>query len=127
MSDSAGMHHGCPDIVNELFLNELLTIIDAVENFSSSQRSGRMLANNPKALLYFSRRGIFEPEQMRGFQFLAQSRSFDWCQAMMRIVQKVQMRPEFFSQSHKKLRNEIQIMFRRPLVLRRRIFFGGFI
>lgn len=57
--DSARVHDGGADIVDQLFLDQLLAIVDAVEHFTDRERRGGVLADDPEALLQFGRRRIF--------------------------------------------------------------------
>src|SRR5215831_3183248 len=74
MSDSTGMHHGGPDVVNELLPDQLLAIENRIEDFAHSQRSRGVAAYQPESLLQLCGRGIFQPEEMIGFQSLTQPR-----------------------------------------------------
>ena len=48
MSDAAGMHHGRADVVDQLLLDQLLAVPDAVEHFADRQRRRRVLADQPE-------------------------------------------------------------------------------
>ena len=69
--DSAGVNHGCADIVDQLFLNQRLAIVDGVEHFADRQGRGGVLTDDAKTFLQFCGDGIFKPEQVGRFQFLA--------------------------------------------------------
>jgi hypothetical protein len=121
------MHDGCADIVDQLFLDELLAIINTIENFSDGQGSCGVLADDSKAFLEFGGRGIFQPKKVKRLQILAQPCGFDWCQTMVDVVEKMQIRAKLFAQAREKLRSEIQIAFGGPLIFRGRIFFRGLV
>src|ERR1700730_14257075 len=40
MGNSAGVHYGGADVIDELLLNELLAIVDGVEDFADGKRRG---------------------------------------------------------------------------------------
>src|SRR5258708_36656719 len=64
MGNSACVHYGGADVIDELLLNELLAIVDGVEDFADGERRGGVAANQAKTFLQLGRRGIFEPEEM---------------------------------------------------------------
>ena len=92
------MHNGSPDVVNELFLDELLAIVNGIEHFTNGQRCSGVLTNEAKAFLQLRRNWIFEPEQMKRFEAFSGSRRLDGREAMVCIVQQMNIRPEFFAQ-----------------------------
>ena len=103
------MHHGGPDVINELFLDELLAIINGIEDFTDGQRCRGVLPDEAEAFLHLRRNRIFEPEQMKRFEALPQARRFNRRKAMMRIVQQVKIRAEFLAQPFKQPGREIQV------------------
>src|SRR5207342_898211 len=64
MTDATGPDHRRADVVDELFLNQEMAILNDIEDFAHGQRRRRVLANQAETLLYFGGDGIFEPEQM---------------------------------------------------------------
>src|SRR5260370_31577581 len=103
------MHHGCTNVVDKLFLNQLLAIINAVENLSDRQWSCRVLADNTETFLEFGGRRVFQPKEMRWFKLLAHASRFNPRQPMVRIMQKMQFRPKLLAQARKKLPSQIQV------------------
>ena len=86
-----------------------------------------MFANKAKTFLQLGRCGIFQPPQLKRLKLFPQTAGFDRGEAMVGIVQHVNFWPEFFPQAREKLRHKAQVMFGRPLVLQRRLFFRGFV
>src|SRR5450755_1812440 len=74
----AGMNHRRADVIDELFLNQLLAIKNGIKNFPYGQGGSGVAANEPKAFLQFSGRGVLKPKKMKWFKTLSQSRGFDW-------------------------------------------------
>jgi hypothetical protein len=62
LRDAPAMNHGRPDVIDQLFLDQLLAIINAVKHFADRQRCGGVLSDNPKALLQFGGNGILQPK-----------------------------------------------------------------
>ena len=77
--NSAGMHNRGPDVINELFLDELLTIVDRVEDLADRDRRSGVPADEAQTLLQFGGNGIFKPEQVKRFEAFSQARCLDWC------------------------------------------------
>src|SRR6266567_4043334 len=101
MRDSSGMHHGRPDVIDQLFLDEPLAIINGIEDFTHRQRRGGVLADQTETFLQLRRNRVFEPEQMIRFEVLSEACRFDGREPVMRIMQQVQIRSEFFAQTFK--------------------------
>ena len=57
-----------------------------------------MLTDEAKAFLQLRRNWIFEPKQMKRFEAPSEARCFDWGEPVMRVVQQMKIRPEFFAQ-----------------------------
>ena len=64
---------------------------------------------------------------MRGFEVFAEAGGLNGCEAVVNVVEEMQIGPEFLSQASEKMGHEIQIMFGRPAIFRRRIGFGRFV
>ena len=71
MGNSAGVYDGGADVIDELLLNELLTIKNRVENFANGERRGSVPANQTKTFLQLGGDGIFEPEEMVRLELFA--------------------------------------------------------
>src|SRR4030095_11660384 len=89
------------NVIDELFLNELLAVVDCVEHLANRQGRGRVLANQTKAFLQLCWCGILHPEKMKRFQGFAETSGLDWSQPMMDIMQKMQVGGKFLSQARK--------------------------
>src|ERR1700730_10078212 len=85
MGNSAGVHDSVANVVDQLFLNELLAIVDRIETFADGKRRGGVAANQAKAFLQLGGGGIFEPKKMIGLEFLAETCGFDGRKAVMRV------------------------------------------
>src|SRR5215467_4388562 len=66
MGDSPGVYHGDADVVDELLLNEKLTIVDGVEDFAHGDGRCGMAADETETFLHLRRSRILEPEEMIG-------------------------------------------------------------
>ena len=77
------------DVVDELLLHEQPRIPDGVEHLADGQRRRGVLADEPEALLVLGGHSVFEPEQPCEFQILAETGGLDRRQAVMRIVQEL--------------------------------------
>src|SRR6266702_201905 len=86
VSDPSRVHHGCPDVVDQLLLNELLAVPDAVEHLAHRKRRRGVLADQAEIGLILGRDGILEPEQPEWLEILAQPRGLNWRQAVVDIV-----------------------------------------
>jgi hypothetical protein len=51
MRNASPVNYRRPDIVNQLFLNQPLAIVDAVKYFTHGQRSSGVLPDEPETLL----------------------------------------------------------------------------
>src|SRR5216683_1392011 len=96
---ASAMHHGRPDVIDQLFLDELLAIINGIEDFTHRKRRGGVLADQTETFLQLRRNRVFEPEKMIRLQFFSEARRFDGREPVMRIMQQVQIRSEFFAQT----------------------------
>jgi hypothetical protein len=114
-------------MVDELFLDELLAIVNCIEHFTGGQRRCGVLPNQAKACLQFRGSWIFEPKQMKRLEFLARARSLDGSRPVMRVVQQMHIGPKLLAQSRKELRHKIQVLLRRPTILQRQAFFRGLV
>src|SRR6266704_3234154 len=103
------MLHGRADEIEELFLNELLAILNRIEDFPDGQRGSGVLANQPKTFLQFRRCWVLKPEGPVWLKIFAQSRGFNRSQPVVGIVQNVNLRTELLAQSCEQLWNKTQI------------------
>src|SRR5262249_49145607 len=127
VSDSAGVNDCGANEIDELLLNQLLTIENGVEHFSNRQWSRRVLTDYAKAVLRLGRRRGFQPKKMERLKLFTHASSFNGSQAMVRIVQHVHFRPEFLSQTREELWDKTQVVFCRPAVLGRSTLLSGLI
>lgn len=88
MRDAAGMDNGGADVVDQLLLDQVLAVPERIEHLAHRQRRYRVLANHFERALVFRRGGVLQPEQAVRLQVATQARSFDRCEAVMRIVQQ---------------------------------------
>jgi hypothetical protein len=88
MRDAAGVYDGGSNVSDQLFFDELLAIVDAIEDVTDGERRGCVLADDPEPLLQLRRNSILELEQMIGIEFFAEAGGLDRSQAMMRIVKR---------------------------------------
>jgi len=88
VADTAGVNNRRPDVVDELFLNELLTIVDATEYFADCERSCRVLPDQTEALLKFRWYRVLQPEQSIRLEVFAKPRRFDRGEPVMSVVKE---------------------------------------
>jgi hypothetical protein len=87
--------NGGADIVDKLLFDELLAVPDAVEHFAHRNWRDGVLANQAEAGLVFRRGWVFHPEHAEFFDALAETRRFDWRQAVVHVVQQVFIEAKF--------------------------------
>ena len=83
------MDGGHSNVVDQLFGDDGLGVPNRVEDFTESERRGGVLADDAKAFLKLCGDGIFEPEEVIGLEALAEAGCFDRRQAVMRVVQEM--------------------------------------
>ena len=98
MGNPARVHHGRPNVINQLFLNELLAIVNRVEHFADRNRRCRVLPDQPKTFLQLRWRRIFQPEQVIWFETLSEPSRLNRRQPVVRIVQQRNVFAKLFSQ-----------------------------
>ena len=125
--DAAGVHDGGADVVNELVLNQVFAVPQAVENLTHGQRRGGVLADQAESLLVFSRRSVFNPEQVVGLEGLAQPRRFNRCEAVVHVVQQVRVGADSLAHGFKQLGCVQQVFFTAPVVLAGQVAVGRFV
>src|ERR1700723_3954242 len=73
MRDAAGVRHRASNVIDQLFFDELLAIVDAIEDLTDGKRRGCALPDDPKPLLQLRRSSILEPEPIIGLEFFAKA------------------------------------------------------
>ena len=101
MRNSARMHHRCPDVINQLLLNELLAVINRVEHLAHRNRRRRVLPDQPETLLQLRRSRILQPKQMIRLQTLPHPRRLDRRQPVMHVMQQRNILAKFLPQPRK--------------------------
>ena len=104
VGDAAGVHDRGADVVDELLLDQLLAVVDRVEHLADRERRRRVLADQPEALLVLGRRRVLQPEQVVRLERLAEPRRLDRRQAVVHVVQQVQVGPEALAQRARRAR-----------------------
>ena len=127
MRDAAGVGNGHADVVDQLFLNQLLAVPDRVEHFADGNRRHGVLTDQAEGFLVFCRGRVFQPEQAVFFNRLAQPRGFNGRQAVVHIVQQMRLETEFFAHGSKQFGDVIEIFFGRPGLFFRPAFGRGFV
>src|SRR6185295_661289 len=94
MTDAAGVHDGRADVVDQLFLNELLAVVDGIEHLADGERRRRVLSDDPESFLQLCRDRVFQPEEVMRLQIFAETRGFDRREPMMHVVQEMNVRSE---------------------------------
>src|SRR4029077_5568985 len=127
VGNSACVHDGGADVIDELFLDELLAIEDGVENFADGERRGGVAANQAKTLLQLGGGGIFEPEEMVRLELFAEAGGFDGREAVMRVMEQVEVGTKFLAQAFEQAGDEIEVELGAPRIFSGRVFFGGLV
>src|ERR1035438_8196779 len=99
MGDASGVDDGHANVVDQLLLNQECAVVDGVEDFADGQGRGCVLSNETEVFLHLRRGRIFEPKQLKFLDALAETRSFNGPQAMMRIMQQVEV--ESIARAHR--------------------------
>src|SRR5579871_1804248 len=97
MCDAAGMHHGHTDVVDQLFFDQVLRVPNRVEHLADGKRRRGMRSDEAKGFGILRRHRILEPEKTIWLEILAESRRFDRSQAVMHVVQQMDIRTELCS------------------------------
>src|SRR5580658_2133933 len=123
MSDAAAVNRGHANVVDQLLGDECSGVPDSVEDFADRERRGGVLANDAKAFLELGGDGVFEPEEVIGLEAFAEACSFDRREAMVGIVEKMNVIAIFNSKRFKELRNMEKIFIGGTYMLRWQPFF----
>ena len=124
VGDAARVDHARADVIDELFLKQLLAVVNTVEHLTHGDRRGGVPANQAKTLLQFRRDGILQPEEVGGARAFFQSRCFNRSESVMRVMQEKQIGPNSL-RSRTNPRRMIQVKLGRPQMLRRGVLSAG--
>lgn len=105
------------DIVNQLLFNELFAIPDTVKNFAYGNRRNRMLTDEAEALLIFSWRRIFHPEQTVVFNAFAKAGCLNGSQTMVHVMQQMFVKTKFVTHCIKQFWRKVEVLLGRPQLL----------
>ena len=119
MGDAASPYDRGANIVDQLVLDQILGIPDAVEYFPHGQRRNGVLADQLERFLILGRRHVFKPEQLERLQHPAQIGRLLRGIAMMAVVQKMMIEAIGIAQLFKQFRHVIQGLARVPSSLAR--------
>ena len=112
--DAARVDGGDADVVDQLFGDQLLAVPDRVEDLAQRDGRGRVLADQAEALLQLRRDRVLQPEEAVGFEILAEPRGLDGGQAVVGVVQEVDVPAHGIAQLLEELRDQRQVLVRRP-------------
>ena len=90
-----------------------------VEHLADGDRRHGVLADQPERVLVLGRRRILEPEQPVGLDRLAEARRLDRRQAVVDVVQQVEVEAELRAHGLEELRREVEVLLGRPRLLLR--------
>ena len=76
----------------------MFAVPDRVEYLAYRERRHRMIADEFEAFLILRGRGIFQPEQAIRLEITREARRFDRAQAMMHVVQQLDVRSVILAQ-----------------------------
>ena len=115
----ARVDHRAADVVDELFLDELLAVPDAVEDLAHREGRGGVRADRPESLLQLGRDGVFHPEEAIRLEGLAEPGGLDRREPVVDVVEQVGLGAQLRAQSREEPGNEVQVALRAPPALRR--------
>src|ERR1700722_835814 len=127
MGESAGVNDGHADVVDPLVADKIVRVPDGVEDFADSDGGGVAGSDDLAAISHFGGGWIFEPEKMKWFEFFPETRSFNGSEAMVAVVEQVQIVAEGFADACEELGHVTKIGFSGPFVFRGQAAFGGLI
>ena len=95
VSDATSVDDGHAYVVDPLAADEIVGVPDRIEYFASRYWSDGVFSNQLETFLQFGWTRVFHPEEIVGLKRLAQTRCFDWREAMMNVVQEIDVRAKF--------------------------------
>ena len=113
------VHDGHADVVDQLLFDQLRAVVDRVEHFADRDRRRRVLADGAERRLVLRRDRILEPEQAVRLEALAQPRGFDRRQAVVHVVEQVDVEPDLAPKAVEQRWHEVQVALRAPHALER--------
>ena len=114
MADASGVNDRGPDVVDELLGDQLPAVPDGVEHLADGDRDRRVLADQPKAVLELGRAGVLQPERVVVLEALAEPRRLHRRQAMVHVVQDVQVEAEALPHRLEESGHRAQVRLGRP-------------
>src|SRR4051812_23638381 len=127
MCYATAVHDGSTKVIDQLILDEMFAVPNRVEYLTDSERRNRVLSNPFEAALIVSRRRVFQPEQSVRLKVASKARCLDWRHAVMRIVHQLNPRTMIDTQFLEQLRNDVQVLRRRPYRFQRQFTLGRFV
>jgi hypothetical protein len=127
VGDAAAVDDGHAEVVDPLVADEVVAIPDGVEDFAGGEGDGGVLADELEAFLELGGAGIFEPEQVVGFERFAEARGFDGGEAVVDVVQEVQVGAEVGAELFEEFGDVVEVALGRPERFGWEAAFGGFV
>ena len=109
--DAAAVHDRHADVVDPLMTNEIVGVPHGVEDFSCGDWSCGVTTDEFEALLKFGGAGVFHPEEVVGFERLAEACGFDRREPMVDVVEKVDVGTELNAEFFEERWDEVEIFF----------------
>src|ERR1035441_8844574 len=127
MRDAAGVRDGAANVVDQLLADEGLVVPDRVKYLPDRERRRRVRSHQPQRLLVLRWDAVLQPEQVVGFEALAELGGLDRGHAVMPVVQQWQLGTELAAHGLEHGRNVAQIGTGVPRLLRRQVASAGWL
>src|SRR5580692_1338640 len=82
VGNAASVDDGHADVVDELVADEIVSVPEGVKDFAGGYGGRCVAADEFEAFLEFGGAGVFHPEEVVGFEGLAEARGFDGGEAV---------------------------------------------
>jgi hypothetical protein len=117
VADAAAVDGRHADVIDELLFDEPVALVDRREHLADGDGRRRVMADEAESFLKLGRNRIFEPEQPGWLERLADGRRLDRRQAVVNVVQKMDVGTDFFSYAFEEKRHRDHVALGAPLAL----------
>ena len=127
VGDAAAVDDGHADVVDELVADEVVGVPDGVEDFAYGDGCCGVVADEFEAFLQFGGAGVFEPEEVVGLEGFAEARGFDGGEAVVDVVEEMDVGAEFDAEFFEERGGEVEVAFGGPEGFGGEAALGGFV
>jgi hypothetical protein len=127
VGDAAAVDDGHADVVDPLVGDEFLRVPEGVEDFAGGERCGGVLADEGEGGLELGGDGVFEPEEVVGFEGFAEAGGFDGGEAVVDVVEEMYVGADGVADGGEELGGEVEVFFGGPEGLGGKAALGGFV